>query len=636
MNPPAEHHDQNGFAIAVAVFATAIALAWAGAVLAAVLAGHTPAGVPLHETGAALIALPRHLDDPAHAWPAEIAAQLPGPLLYWLAQAVVFAVGVALATAAWWMTRRVRGHGSSPNALGVAADAGFAQARQLRRLHVPAPTAGRVTIGYAGRSLLAGEAQASLAVIGPTGCGKTAGYAIPALLEWSGPIVATSVKADLIDTTIAHRRNRGRVWVYDPTGASGQATAAWNPLAGCATWSGALQTAAWMSEAAQPRLDTLADGDYWYTQARKALAPHLLAAAVDGRSLRDVIRWIDTQDPTEVHAGLARDIDRAADRTTWLDLRARVYSAGRAKLAERPEGPPPWIDAPIDQWPPPVVTAFDAVVNTEWDATTGTIPDDLLTPLTAARALWAKEPRLKGSVYATIENVLAGWADPNVTAAAEGDDPIDLRAWLAGDNTLYIVATTHEQARLRPVLTVLAQAAIRAGYDQANRNGGTLQDPCLALLDEAGNTAPLRDLPAYASTARSHGITLITIWQDLAQIKAIYHDRAQTVLNNHRAKLFGTGIADDATLDFVSRLIGDEARTEQNLSADLAGSRRTLSEHRTYRRAAPVDVLRRLRIGTGVLLYGSELPAVIRLRPWYRDRALRAIAAATTDARLPR
>ena len=36
------------------------------------------------------------------------------------------------------------------------------------------------------------------------------------------------------------------------------------------------------------------------------------------------------------------------------------------------------------------------------------------------------------------------------------------------------------------------------------------------MLDEAGNIAPLRDLPGYASTARSHGISLVTVWQDLA------------------------------------------------------------------------------------------------------------------------
>jgi type IV secretory pathway TraG/TraD family ATPase VirD4 len=145
-------------------------------------------------------------------------------------------------------------------------------------------------------------------------------------------------------------------------------------------------------------------------------------------------------------------------------------------------------------------------------------------------------------------------------------------------------------------------------------------------LDEAGNTTPLRDLPAYAATARSHGITLVTVWQDLAQVTDAYKARAKTVLNNHRAKLFGSGIADDATLDYLSRMIGDEYRTERNLSADLRGNRRSISEHRAYRRAAPADALRRVPPGQAVLLYGSELPAHVRLRPWFDDRRLRRTA----------
>jgi type IV secretory pathway TraG/TraD family ATPase VirD4 len=110
---------------------------------------------------------------------------------------------------------------------------------------------------------------------------------------------------------------------------------------------------------------------------------------------------------------------------------------------------------------------------------------------------------------------------------------------------------------------------------------------------------------------------LVSIWQDLAQLKSLYGNRAHTVLNNHRAKLFGTGIADEATLEYVSRLVGDERRTELNISDDVRGGRRTVSEHVAYRRAVPIDVLRRLKQNEGVLLYGNDLPVHVRLRPWF-------------------
>jgi type IV secretion system protein VirD4 len=532
----------------VVLLATA-ALAWAGAALAALATGGALPETTLEDAALALPRLGNHLGDPAAAWPPEVAALLPGPLGYWAAQLFVLAVAGTVALGALRLWRRLSQHLAHP--LGVRPDAGLAARRDLSALVVKAPTPGRVTLGTAGRRLLAAEPQASLAVVGPTGCGKTAGLAIPALLEWSGPVLATSVKADLIGATIEHRRARGKVWVYDPAGVSGQPGAQWSPLDACGTWPGALQVAAWLTDAAAPSRDGASDSDYWYAQARKALAPHLHAAALTGRTMGDVVRWIDAQESDDVAEALGDGEDA--------------------------------------------------------------VPCDALL---AANALWQKEARLRGSVYATMENVVAGYA--HADRSDDGGGRIDLEAWLAGDHSIYIVATAHEQARLRPVLTVLVQQALRTAYDRAARNGGTLEHPALVLLDEAGNIAPLADLPGYAATARSHGITLVTVWQDLAQIEAIYRHRAQTVLNNHRAKLFASGIADVATLDYLSRLVGEHRQTERNVTTDLTADRRSLGEHITYRRLAPADLLRRLPAGDAVLLYGNQAPAQVRLRPWYK------------------
>ncbi|MGE3356601.1 MAG: type IV secretory system conjugative DNA transfer family protein [Acidimicrobiia bacterium] len=608
---------------------------WAGAQTAATLVGDGPLSVSIADGGAAALALPGHASDPAGAWPEPVRDHLPGPIAYWVCTAVVALVCLATAGGIAWAWIRWRRSGADP--LGVKANAGFARPRDLRRLVVDEPQPGRLTLGRVGRQLIAAEPQTSLAVVGPTGCGKTIGFAIPALLEWRGPIIATSVKNDLIDAALAHRQHRGTVWIYDPTATTGHPAARWSPLSACTSWAGAMRIAAWLCEAAQPRIDTVNDGDYWYTQARKALAPYLYAAAVDGRTMRDVVRWIDTQEQDELIAILQRDagvttaIDdallttKAAERGSELtdEIGAREVTNVRQQLAQLGGGKGSWERQDVSRWPAEQQQQLRERISTAVrrqlvaELSEQILPalraTGRLDPLIAAQALWNKEQRLRGSVFATVENVLSGYADPGVGRAAEASD-IDLDAWLAGDNTIFVVATAHEQARLRPVLTVLIQQAIRCAYDRANANGGTLTAPCLALLDEAGNIAPLRDLPGYASTARSHGITFVSIWQDLAQIKAIYGDRAQTVLNNHRAKLFGTGIADDATLEYLSRLVGDERRTEVNLSGDLHGGRRNVSEHTNYRRAAPADVLRRMRTGEAVLVYGNELPAHLRLR----------------------
>jgi type IV secretion system protein VirD4 len=639
--PSAQPYDGSANLVlgAAGIAVLAVAITWAGATAAAALSGHGALGVSLPDAAGAIVRLPAQLGDPAQAWPEPVRSRLPGVAVYWTCQLLVIVAAVALALMAWRVWRRL-GQGGSGQ-LGVSAEAGFARRRDLGRLGVRRPVEGRLTLGIGSGRLLAAEQQASLAVVGPTGCGKTAGFAIPALLEWRGPVIATSVKADLLEATIQHRARRGTVWVYDPTGSSGHPRSSWSPLDACKTWAGALRVAAWLTEAAQPRLDSVTDGDYWYSQARKGLAPYLHAAARVEAPMADLVRWVDTQEVGEVEEALRRPCPSAedvsdpteADNRRWDDLWDAAVGLCRdsfsvpgadADLA-------PLAEVAVEEWPTWLRDRVGDAVEAEWQAEIARDAGDggPMAPLIAARALWGKEPRLRGSVFATIENVLAGWADPGVgrCARGHGDNDVDLEEWLSGDNTIYVVAAAHEQARLRPVLTVLVQQAVRAAYDTAAASpGGRLPQPCLVLLDEAGNTAPLRDLPTYAATARSHGITLVTVWQDLAQIRATYRDRAQTVLNNHRAKLFGAGIADVPTLEYLSGLVGDELRRERNLSADLAGGRRTLSEHSTYRRAAPVDVLRRIRPGEAVLVYGSELPARVRLRSWFQDRRLRQAA----------
>lgn len=644
VSAPSRQGAEGWFPWAVGVVGALLGLVWAGAALAARVG--SGASIPLADAGAALVQLPAHLSDPALAWSPTTRAALPGPLLYWACQAVVVAASVIIATGGWYLWRRV--FRDAPGPLGVRQDAGMAGRRDLRRLLVRRPSGKRLTLGRCNGRLLACEPQASLAVIGPTGCGKTAGFAIPALLEWRGPIIATSVKTDLLDATIEHRRRRGLVWLYDPTGASSEPTSNWSPLDACDSWQGATRTAAWMVEAAQPRRDSMADGDYWYGQARKALGPYLLAGHVRGAGLDDLIRWIDTQERAEVEKALLQAAERAnrgrpvpdggsaADDARWNELWESAIAMSRVYLDTLPDERRGLAGLPTEEWPVELVGEIADLVETEWlreaqmvaRAHGGQSLVDAMAPLHAARALWAKEPRLRGSVFATVENVLVAWADPGVGWAAAGvsDTNVDLKAWLSGDNTIFVVASAFEQGRLQPVLTVLMQQALRASYEEANRHGGRLRSPCLVMLDEAGNITPLPDLPGYVSTARSHGITIVTAWQDVAQITALYKDRAQTILNNHRAKLFGSGIADGTTLEYVSRLVGDEGRTERSVATDVHGGRRSISEHKAYRRAAPIDVIRRLPDNEALLIYGSLLPAHIRLRPWFDDRVLRVIA----------
>ena len=84
------------------------------------------------------------------------------------------------------------------------------------------------------RNALSGRAAArqgsrgSVALIGPTGSGKTA-LAASAVATWDGPAVVVSVKRDLYDVTVAARANKGELAVFDPAASTGLPSARWSP-----------------------------------------------------------------------------------------------------------------------------------------------------------------------------------------------------------------------------------------------------------------------------------------------------------------------------------------------------------------------------------------------------------------------
>jgi type IV secretion system protein VirD4 len=109
------------------------------------------------------------------------------------------------------------------------------------------------------------------------------------------------------------------------------------------------------------------------------------------------------------------------------------------------------------------------------------------------------------------------------------------------------------------------------------------------------------------------------VWQDKSQLEARYGPKASTILNNHRAKLFLSGLADLSALELGARLIGDQALVDRNRSMGSDG-RHSTNESTSYRPLLPVEDLRRLRPGEGVLLYGHLRPTPLRLRPFYAPR----------------
>jgi type IV secretion system protein VirD4 len=539
---------------------------WGGIAGAAFGQGWPPVGGG--ELAGILVRLPARLADPARAWPRGARALLPGPVGFYAALVLLLTALGALATLLW--------SGGSRLTWDRSRGARWAGPRDLRALRharrrqrARDPRGQRLTLGRRGGRLLHAEQRHALVAFGPPQSGKSAGLAVPALLEWRGPAVASSIKTDLLAATLKRRRALGEVFVFDPFELSGVPGQAWSPLHGADTWDGALEAAWRLAGAAEVDQRGVEGGDFWAIAAEQRLAPLLYVAAVTGAGMDAVVRWVYGQG--------GRELDQALNR-----------------LSEFADGPDELAAAH---------SAFDAI-----------------------RAFEAQADRTRSSIEATAQALLRAYRFARVRRSAR-------RTEIAPDRlfdqaaTLYLIGDAKASKLLRPVFIALLSEVVDRAYERATRNGGRLERPLLLCLDEAGNVAPLPNLAEIASTAPSHNIQLVSIFHDLAQARSRYGRQAETVVNSHRARMLLGGVADLETLRYFASLVGEEEAWDHTRTTGAGGASRSTARRRRPLIAA--EALRQLPDRHALLLYGRLAPAQVKLRLWFADRRLRRLAKGT-------
>ena len=541
-------------ALLAGVLATVIAWLWLGSGLTTLLGSGGWTEPPTAELPIVALRLAGHLGNPAHAWPRSARAALPGPTGIYLGLALSGLTVAGVVVCGHRLTRRLglldKKHRQPPSAR-------WARRKDLAPLRVARATSGRVTLGRSAAGLLAAEERQSVIVVAPTQSGKTTGLAIPALLEWQGPVLATSIKSDLLRDSLARRSQLGEVMVFDPAQVTGIASTRATPLAGCGSWRGAMRVAHWLAASARAGSGGLAESEFWYATAEKLLAPMLFAAANGGETMATVVRWLDS--------GPEASDAEVADLLAQSDCEEAVFA---------------------------------------WSASQN------------------REERQRSSVFTTAEMILAAFADPRVIEETAAADYTPARLLDGRMNTLYLCAPAHEQQRLRTLFATIVSELLAVAYESSAASGRPLDPPLLLVLDEAANIAPIPNLDEVASTGAGQGVQLLSVFQDLAQVKTRYGDRAKTIVNNHRAKLFGVGVSDPETLRYVSEIVG-HGEFEQRSRSE--GPRPGETSTKTYRDLVGPMTIRGGKVGSALLVYGHLPPTEVRLRPWYEDKSLRAL-----------
>ncbi len=533
---------------------------WGG--LAGALFGTGWPHVDLSDLLSVLVRLPSRLADPARAWPARARGGLPGAGGFYAALALLAGVGAAVAVIL------ARAGGGAFARLGSGGGAAWARTGELRALRraTGSRRTGRLALGRRAGRLLYAEHRHALVAFGPPQSGKSAGIAIPALLDWNGPAVACSIKTDLLAATLARRRALGQVLVFDPFGLAQMPSHTWSPLHAAHTWDGALEVAWRLASAAEVDRRSVEGGDFWAVAAEQRLAPLLYTAAAGGAGMDSVIRW--------VHGQGARELDE-----TLMRISGEAENEARAADA---------------------YAAYDAI-----------------------RAFEAQADRTRTSIEATAQTLLRAYRFQRVLRSAASSE-ITPDGLLDQAGTLYLIGDAKASKLLRPLFLALLGEVIDRAYERASLAGGRLERPLLLCLDEAGNVAPLPNLAEIASTAPSHNIQLVTIFHDLAQARSRYGQQAETVVNSHRARMLLPGVADLETLRYFAGLAGEEEARDRTHTTGSGGTTRS-----TARRRRPLvapEALRQLPDRHALLLYGRIAPTRLRLRLWFEDRRLRRLA----------
>ena len=440
-------------------------------------------------------------------------------------------------------------------------------------------------LGRLGRhDVYASEEDVVLEIAGPRS-NKTSALVVPAVLSAVGPVVTTSNKVDVYTLTVGLRAQVGRVFVLDPQRICGaEQTWWWNPLAGITDMADAQYLVTHFSQtvgAGHERADP-----YFTKGAERLIGQLFVAAAHSGATLRDVLDWLATR--SEAPVGLLR-------------------RAGLPAVARGLQGT---LEAPPDQRGGLYETALTALGCLESEAVLRyvTPPHTWLTPprATSMEPIAEFDPWRFLVGYQTLDGV---------------PQPYD---------TLYLL--TREGAGTgAPVVAALVDHLLRTAAQAATARGGRVDPPVRAVLDEAANICPIRNLPDLYSYFGSMSIQAMTWLQSYQQGVHVWGRPGMDKLwSAATIKLIGAGVHDASFCEDISRLVGEhDVPTWSDQRG--AGHRSSTLSTRRDRILSAADIAA-LPKTTAVLISAGRTPGQLTLLPWYAERDAQQISEYAAEA----
>ncbi|AJT62539.1 hypothetical protein T261_0850 [Streptomyces lydicus] len=242
-------------------------------------------------------------------------------------------------------------------------------------------------------------------------------------------------------------------------------------------------------------------------------------------------------------------------------------------------------------------------------------------------------PETRDGIYETARQYAASLLNAEIArwVTPQPDVPEFKPAeFVTSSDTLYLLSKDGGGG-VSALIAACADSVMRAATAQAERAGGRLDPPLLAILDEAANVCKISDLPDLYSHLGSRGIIPITILQSYRQGQRVWGDQGMDSLwSAATIKVIGSGIDDPDFADKLSRLIGDHDVETKSTSTSESGTSTSISMRQE--RIMPADRIRALAKGTALCLATGMRAAMLTLRPWYKEPGADEVSAASKRA----
>lgn len=531
--------------------------------------------------GDTLRAVTGHPANPVAAYPAT-AGDPPSAWLVWVLFGVGMLVVGVVAMVVWSrMSRRQRREGTADvgrlkRTLGTEAVRQRAARDRPSLAGVKNPDH-RAAAVHLGRDLGSGielwaSHEDSFFVVGPPRSGKTVSLCVPLVLDAPGAVVASSTKADLLMAAGIARRGHGAVLVFDPEDISGWPDRLrWSPVTGCENPATAIRRADAVV-AAKPMSSGSGNTGFFTEAAGTVLRCLLHAAALDGRTMSDVVRWVsDFEDlePLDILRGHADAVTQWAE-----DL--RTYTRGAA------------------------------------DETTASLKMTLALVLKSL----------------ANPHVLEMCSPPR-------DQEFDVEAFIRAGGTIFVINSGDVSGSTAPLCTALVDDIVQTGKRLSQgAASGRLDPPLRVVLDEAATGCPLPGLPSYLADSGGRGITTVACVQTFAQARARWgKEEAGQIFGASTVKLVLGGVPEADDLEQLSRLTGERDVPTYSSSRGGKGGNVTISRSTRRERVFTPTEIRQLPPGQALLLYRTLPPVMVGLRAWMNRADADDLHRASREAR---